>query len=308
MKPWRRPSKLTEVATVPDRAQKTAQVLATILALNLLVAVAKALYGGLSGSLAVSSDALHSLLDGISNVVGLVAIGYARRPPDANHPYGYAKAEVIASVAIGVVIAVGALEFGVSAADRLLRQPEMPQVTAVGVGVLLATLAVNLFVSMYEARAARRLRSPILAADAAHTGVDVLVTVVVLASQGAVYWGWGWADPVASLIVLAAILRVAMHIVRDNTETLLDRAALDPHEVRSVVLSVSRVQGCHRIRSRGPEDAIQLDLHLTADRDMTLGAAHALSHQVEEKLRDSYRGLCDVTIHIEPHDDAEEPL
>ena len=290
-----------------ERWRQTARVLWTILWLNLLVASAKAAYGWTSGSLAVSSDALHSLLDGISNVVGLVALRFAQRPPDEAHPYGYDKAEVVASVAIGAVIAVGALEFGAGAATRLFRPTDV-DVTAEGLAILAATLVVNLFVATYEARAARRLKSPILEADAAHTGVDVVVTVVVLASQWAVSAGWTWADPVASLVVLAFILRVAFTIVRDNTKTLLDHATLDPAAIRSTVLAVPMVRGCHRIRSRGIAEAVQLDLHMMADAELPLGQAHDLSHRVERALRAEYPQVVDVTIHIEPDSDAEEPL
>ena len=291
-----------------DRWRQTTRVLLVILVLNLAVAAAKALYGWTSGSLAVSSDALHSLLDGISNVVGLLAVGYARRPPDERHPYGYAKAEVVASVAIGAVIAVGAIEFGLNAALRLVDDTQTVVVTPTGVGILVATLAVNVFVTTYEAAAARRLKSPILAADAAHTGADVLVTAVVLASQGAVAFGWWWADPMASLVVLTVILRAAAHIIGDSLKTLLDHAVLDPEAIRTAVMAVADVRGCHRIRSRGMTDAVQLDLHLMADAATPLGEAHDLSHRVEAVLRSKFPGLQDVTIHIEPEGDAEEAL
>ncbi len=291
-----------------ERRAQTARVLVTILALNLAVAAAKAIYGGWSGSFAVSSDALHSMLDGISNVVGLIALGYARRPPDTAHPYGYSKAEVVASVAIGAVIAVGAFEFGAGAASRLFRDHPPVVVSPLGVGVLVATLGVNVFVSAYEARAAARLKSPMLAADAAHTAADVVVTIVVLGSQAAVYAGWGWADTVATLLVLAVILTIALRIIRDNALTLLDRAVLDSDRVRSLVLAVPGVRGCHRVRSRGLSDDFVLDLHMMADASLTLGDAHHLSHQVEEKLRAEFPQLGDVTIHVEPHDDHEDPL
>ena len=291
-----------------ERWRAIARTLLVILGLNLAVAAAKAAYGWSTGSLAVSSDALHSLLDGISNVVGLVALGYARRPPDDRHPYGYGKAEVVASVAIGAVIAVGAVEFGVSAAQRLIGASTEVVVTASGIGVLVVTLGVNIFISAFEARAARRLKSPILAADAAHTGADVIVTLVVLGSQGLVYAGWSWADAIASLIVLGAILWVAFNIIRDNAQTLLDRAVLNPADIRAVVLGVPGVFGCHRIRTRGLIDAVQLDLHMMVDPDMTLRSAHALSHRVEEALRGTFAQLNDVTIHVEPTGDVEEPL
>jgi cation diffusion facilitator family transporter len=167
---------------------------------------------------------------------------------------------------------------------------------------------VNLFVALYEHRAGRRLGSPFLVADAAHTASDVVVTIGVLISLGVARAGVAWADPVAALVVTVVIGRVAYKILVENFGVLLDQAALSVDDVRAIALAVPGVADCHRIRSRGAGGTVHLDLHLQVDGGLPLARAHEIAHDVEDRLRAGLPGLVDVTIHVEPEGDAEDPL
>jgi cation diffusion facilitator family transporter len=283
-------------------------VLVGILVLNLLVALAKGVYGALSGSLAISSDAAHSAIDGSSNVVGVVALRFASRPPDADHPYGHRKIEIVAASLIGVAIGVVALELGLGAVRALMSGRAAPRIDLTGWLVMVGTLVVNVLVAWWERRAGRRLGSRFLEADAAHTASDVLVTLGVLGSMALVRAGYAWADPVASLVVMVVIARVAWQVLMSNVEVLIDRAAVDAALVRSLVLRVPGVTGCHRVRSRGGPGAVHVDLHVTADGAQTLSEAHHLSARVERHLCEHLPDVHDVTVHVEPEGDPEEGL
>jgi cation diffusion facilitator family transporter len=290
------------------RARDVQRVVFTILWLNLAVAAAKGIYGFWSGSLAVASDAIHSLLDAASNIVGLVALRLAAEPPDEGHPYGHHKIEIVAAALVGILIAGGSLRFAWDAVRALLYGREAPETSILGFVVVGGTLVVNLFVATYEARAGRRLQSPFLLADAAHTASDVAVTGAVLGALAAAHYGLAWADPLGALVVLVVIARVAWRILSSNLGVLLDRAVVDADLVRAAAASIAGVVGCHRVRSRGLEGAIHLDLHLQVDGDLPLREAHEISHRVEEKLRAEFPGVVDVTIHVEPEDEPEEGL
>jgi cation diffusion facilitator family transporter len=173
---------------------------------------------------------------------------------------------------------------------------------------MVGTLVTNLFVAWYEARRGRELGSAFLTADAAHTASDVVVSTAVIGSLVASRFGVRWADAVGALLVLAVVVRVAWRILSSNVAVLLDQAAIDPDAVRKVVMGVPGVASCHRIRSRGVHGAVMLDLHLLVDGDQTLRRAHAISHSVEDRLRESFGDLSDVTIHIEPSEEPEEGL
>ena len=291
-----------------DSARAVQRVVVGILVLNVLVAAAKALYGWTSGSLAVSSDALHSLLDAGSNVGALVVLRYAVRPPDSDHPYGHRKLEILAAAVIGVVISVAAVRFAWAAIEALIEHRPAPEVSLFGIGLMAGTLVVNVFVAVYEHRRGRQLGSAFLVADAAHTASDVLVTVGVIGSLALSRFGVARADSIAALVVMVVIAHVAWRILSANVGVLLDRAMIPAHVVRRVVLAVPGVVGCHRVRSRGIDGAVQIDLHVLVDGGLVLRDAHLISHAVENQVRQSFPEIVDITIHIEPDDEEEEGL
>lgn len=291
-----------------ERKRAVQRVLVIVMVLNLAVAVAKALFGWWAGSLAIAADALHSFVDATGNVAGLVAMRWAAAPPDRQHPYGHQKIEIAAAAGIGVLIAVSALEFGRGAIDALLHGHTPPAVSAVGFAVIAGTWVVNAFVASYEHRQARDLASAYLAADAMHTASDLVVTGGVLLAYTGVYFGLAWADPVGALLIMVMVARVTWHVLTDNLSILVDHVVLDPERVRAVALAVPGVSGCHRVRSHGTSRAAYVDLHLQVAGDLSVDAAHALSHRVEEALQQELPGIADVTIHIEPAGDPPEAL
>jgi cation diffusion facilitator family transporter len=292
-----------------DRLPAIRRVLLLTFVLNLVVAVAKGMYGALSGSLAVASDAVHSAMDAAGNVVGWLTTTAAAEPPDAEHPYGHHKVEIVAATLLGFLIAGGALQFGYTAVRTLVGSAEhSPHVGAGGFLIVGGTLVVNIFVALWERKKGRELKSAFLQADAAHTASDVIVTIGVLISLALTHSGLTWADPVASLIVLLIVARVAWHILTDNLGVLLDRVVIDPDLILAVVTSVEGVTDCHRIRSRGSATAVHLDLHVQAWGGTSLTDAHALAHVVEDRIRAEFPAVVDVTIHMEPHDEVAEGL
>lgn len=284
---------------LPERSRQIAFVLSVILVLNLAVAIAKIVYGRMSGALGIQADGLHSLLDGSSNVIGLVGVVVAARPPDANHPYGHRKYETFAALAVAVMMFLGCWEIGGAALERL-RHPVTPHVTGAGFAILLSTLAVNLFVTVWERRAGERLRSEMLVADAAHTGSDVLATVLVLVSFGAMKLGWAWADLVAAALVIGLVLRAGFEVLRGTLSTLSDERRVEPQLVEREAALEEGVLEVHNVRSRGPLDDVHVDLHVLVDPRMPIADAHAIGHRVERRLVARWPEFTDVVVHVEP--------
>jgi cation diffusion facilitator family transporter len=266
----------------PGRSAAIRRVLVFELALNLMVAGLKAMYGLWSGSLAIAADAVHSLIDASSNLVGFLVVGRAAEPPDEGHPYGHRKFEIVAAAGIGIAIGVAGIRFAWGAIDALIEARPAPATSWIGFAVIGGTLAVNIFVAAYEARRARQLDSQYLAADAAHTASDVLVTLAVLGSFIAARAGVAWADPVGALVVLVFIGYTAWHVLSRNISVLVDRAAVDADEIRRITCATDGVVDAHRIRSRGNAHTLHIDLHIQMDADMSLRDAHAVAHCVED--------------------------
>jgi cation diffusion facilitator family transporter len=283
----------------PERYIEIVRVLYRVLAVHLSVAFVKIVLGYTTGAVSILSDGFHSLTDAASTGVALVAVSVARRPPDANHPYGHRKYETMASIGIVVFLVAVLLQVLTAAADRLIRGGA-PRVFPEGIGVMTLTLIVNVVVASYERREGRRLRSEVLNADAMHTRSDILTTGAVLAALVGVWLGYPILDPMAALLVAGFIGHACWSIAHEASRVLSDEIVIAEHEVRDVIQSLPDVVGCEKIRTRGSADHVFLDLHLWLDGAMTLEAAHAASHIVKDRLMARFPQLADVVIHIEP--------
>jgi cation diffusion facilitator family transporter len=237
-------------------------------------------------------------------VVGLVGVAVARRPPDANHPYGHRKYETFAALGVSAMLFVGCHEVISSALGRL-RAPVPPVITSLGFLVIGLTLAVNVFVVWIERREGRRLGSELLESDAAHTASDVAASLLVLGSFLAARAGVGWTDVVVAFIIVALIAVAGVRILLGTLSTLADERRIPPERVEAAALEEPGVLEAHNVRSRGPRDDIHLDLHILVDPRMAIAAAHAVGHRVEQRLRERWPGLTDVVVHVEPGLESE---
>jgi cation diffusion facilitator family transporter len=226
------------------------------------------------------------------------------KPASAAHPYGRRKIELLAAVGIGVLIAVSLLEVASAAWHSLSRQRPPPDIGWTGFAVVLASMAINFFVSRYEAAQGRALQSPLLAADAHHTQSDIYASGAVLLSFIGAQRGLWWADGVCGLVVVLMVGRVAWSVFRENVPSLLDVAVLDPTAVREIGGAVEGVLGIHRVRSRGTQWAVELDLHMQVAADMKVEDAHRIGNCVEAELRAKLPQVSDVVVHIEPYGQA----
>ena len=282
-----------------DRDTAVVSVLYRVLLVNLAVAAVKIALGYATGAVSILSEGFHSLTDSASNVVALVGVSVARRPPDRNHPYGHRKYETMASVGILVFLIVVLLEVLTAAFDRLLNGGT-PRVFPEGIGVMAVTLVINVFVVRYELRQGSRMQSEVLKADAMHTRSDVLTSAAVLGALIGVWWGFPFLDPLAALLVAAFIGHAGWAIAKDASRILSDEIVIAEEDVQAVVRSVPEVLGCEKIRTRGSADHAFMDLHVWLDRQTPLEEAHATSHVVKDKLMSRFPQLVDVVIHIEP--------
>ena len=286
----------------PARAVVLTRVLARVLALNLAVAVAKLVFGYATGAVSIISDGFHSLTDSASNVIGIIGLRAARKPPDEDHPYGHRKFETLAAAGIFVFLAIVVVEVLRSVLSRL-HGSHAPEVTAASFVVMLVTLAVNLGVVRYESAQGRALKSELLLVDAAHTRSDVLTFCAVLVSLAGVWAGFPAADAIGGFIVAIFIAHTGIQIAREMSGILADRVVMNEQDIHRVVMTVPEVVGCHQIRTRGSLDHTFLDLHVWFHGDTTLHEAHRLSHVVKDRVMQKFPQIADAIIHIEPPPD-----
>lgn len=285
-----------------DRSSAVRRVLAGLLVANILVLIAKAALGIVAGSLAVIGDAIHSSVDAVYNILGLFVVRVAAQAPDEEHPYGHGKFETLGALGIVVFLSITCFELIRSAIGRLIGGGHVVQMSDLGLVVLLATLATNVFVAWYENRRGQQLQSEILIADAAHTRTDVFITIAVLIGLIFSRQGYLWVDPVVAIGVALLIVRVAYQILQRVVPVLVDERAVPAPTIRETAQSVEGVKDAYRIRSRGGNTggAVRYaEVTIAVDSAANVADAHAIADKVEERLKKDLE-LEEVTVHVEP--------
>ena len=283
-----------------DRSRAVRRVLAGLLVANILVVLAKATIGVMAGSLAVIGDAIHSSVDAVYNVLGLIVVRVASREPDEEHPYGHGKFETLGALGIVVFLSVTCFELTRSAIGRLIHGGQGVQMTDFGLVLLLATLATNVLVAWYENRRGHQLQSELLIADAAHTRTDVFITIGVLIGVLFARQGYTSVDPIVAIAVALMIVRVAYKILQRVVPVLVDERAIPAPTIRKTAQEVEGVRDAYGIRSRGGNAGVRYaEVTIAVDSTANVADAHAIADKVEERLKKDLE-LEEVTVHVEP--------
>jgi len=279
------------------------KLLITILFLNWAVALAKLIFGLISRSSSMTADGFHSFSDGASNIVGLVGITLASRPKDEGHPYGHKKYETFFSLGIAFLLGLVCVELFKEGLNRF-RNPVLPEISIISFIIMGVTLCVNIFVMWYELREGRRLRSDILVSDALHTRADILTSISVMIAFIAIKMGYPVIDAVVTVLISLFIAFAAFEILKESSDILCDGAMIpEIKKIEDIVLRVPGVKSCHKIRTRGRVDDINLDLHVQVAADMHMDQAHKICFEIETVIKKDIPEVTDIVVHIEPIED-----
>ncbi len=275
------------------------RVLLGLLAANLAVVAAKLIVALASGSLAVLGSAVDSGMDALSNVLALTVVRVAAKEPDEDHPYGHSKFETLGALAIVGFLSISCFELVRGAVNHLTGGARRVEITDMQLALLVLTLGGNVLIAWYEQRRGVELKSELLIADAAHTRVDVFVSVGVLVAVLLARYGWWWIDPVSAIVVAVVIMLVAYRILARTVPVLVDQRAVPTRDIQNTAQRVPGVKSAYGIRSRGPSDLRYAEVTIAVDRHADVEAAHAIADQVEARLKRDLQ-LHEVTVHVEP--------
>jgi cation diffusion facilitator family transporter len=290
---------MIEVSDLLQKFRKIQRVLVYVLIINIVISLAKIIYGALTGASSMVADGYHSLFDGVSNIIGLVGSFIASRPPDKDHPYGHQKYEAIASFFIALLLIFVGVEIFKNAFNSFL-VPNNPEVTTVSFLIVIGTMCVAYLTMKYEHRQGQYLRSQVLIADSMHLKSDIYISFSVILSLVAMKLGFSIIDPIVALIISFIIFKAGYRIIKETSRSLLDMSRIEEKEICELVMKIDKVKGCHKIRTRGSMGDIKVDMHLLVQSGTSLEDAHILSHRVSKKLREEYRDISDVVVHLEP--------
>ncbi|MFA5370281.1 MAG: cation diffusion facilitator family transporter [Candidatus Omnitrophota bacterium] len=279
---------------------KIRRILILILALNWFVAFSKIFYGLITRCASMTADGFHSFGDGASNVLGLIGIWAASKPKDELHPYGHKKFETIATLGIAVILFITSFNIIKEAVFRLF-YPVVPDVTATSFILMAITICINIFVMRYEYSKGHHLKSDILVCDSMHTRSDIFASLIVIGTLVSIKFGFYFLDTIISAIIAALIAKSGIDIIKASSNVLCDANVLARARISEIVKNVPGVISVHKIRTRGRQDDIHIDLHVIINAKMYVYEAHELSHRIESSLKKGISGVTDVAVHMEPH-------
>ncbi|MEJ2428904.1 MAG: cation diffusion facilitator family transporter [Deltaproteobacteria bacterium] len=288
----------------------TARLWAMTLALlvgGLLMAV-KFLAYYITGSAAILSDALESIINVVASGFVLYSIYLSHRPADKTHPYGHGKIEYFAVGFEGalIILAAGAILYK---AIPAFSQPRMLSKLDFGIFLILGTSAVNLLVGLFLIRTGRRTKSAPVEADGKHLLTDVFTSLGVVIGLVLVRsTGWSWWDPITACAVAVNIVITGWHLVKKSFGRLMDEA--DPALLERIVEILNEHRhpdwiDIHQLRTRYYGNKVHVDFHLVVPRSFGLLEAHLEAKEIEEKILSSLSEVEEVIVHVDP---CEDPL
>jgi cation diffusion facilitator family transporter len=277
------------------------------LVVGVVVLALKGFAAWATGSIALYSDALESVVNVVTAVVALVAVRLAARPASATLQYGYHKAEYFSAVIIGIFIAVAAIVIFREAYYGFI-SPRPFTADPFGLAVSVLATAINAGWAWWLTQQGRKAKSPALEADGKHLFTDVVSTAgVLIGVLLAAATGIHQLDAVLAALVGVTILWSGWQLIRQSVIGLMD-VAVEPAMLGRIreIISVNAVGAleAHDIRTRQAGKMIYIEFHLVVPGAMTVEAAHQICDQIEQKLREAVENS-QITIHVEPEEKAK---
>jgi cation diffusion facilitator family transporter len=280
------------------------------IASNALLIAIKLAAGAITGSIAILTEAVHSLIDLVASVVAFVSVRKADEPADADHPYGHEKVESLAATIEGLLILLGAAIIIYEATHRLVDGAEVETIS-VGIAVMCFSVVANLIVSAVLSRQAKAYDSPALEGDAAHLRTDALTSAGVVVGLVLVkVTGNSAFDSITALAVAAAIVVAGVRIIKRSSGVLIDETLPDEEmdRIEAAIASARtpEVAGYHKLRARRAGARRYIDLHVQYRSGTSLERAHELAHAMRDSIEADIT-RAEVLIHVEPETSLRDP-
>ncbi len=259
-----------------------------------------------TGAVSVLASLVDSVMDILASGINLIAVRYAMTPPDEDHRFGHGKAESLAGLGQATFVAGSAIFLILEAVDRFINPVAIEHVDT-GLYVMVFATVATATLLVFQRYVIRRTSSVAIRADAVHYVSDLATNIRIIAALVLARMGWSGLDPVFGLAIALFILRSAWKIGSDSVDMLMDKELPDEirEQIRGIALANDQVRGVHELRTRLSGQAYVIQLHLELDGDISLSRAHAISDEVEMKVREAFP-TCDILIHQDTEHDVKQ--
>lgn len=300
---------MVEDAASNDRVRVTQRVTVVGAVVNVVLAVAKVLFGWLGHSAALIADGIHSLSDLLSDVMVWFAASHGGRGADEEHPYGHARVETLATAGLGLLLILVAAGIAWDAATRLFAPERLMIPGMLALVVAIVSILAKEALYHYTARAAKRLRSKMLRANAWHHRSDAISSVVVVIGVAGTMAGLPYLDAVAAVLVGVMVGKIGWDLAASALRELID-TGLESDRLRAIRAAIARVEGVqdlHMLRTRRMGHDALADVHILVGPKVSVSEGHQIAEEVRRRLIQDIEELTDVTVHIDPEDDETSP-
>ena len=269
---------------------------------NVLLAAFKLISGILGNSGAMISDAVHSLSDVFATLIAYIGVLMSKRPEDKEHPYGHERLECVASLILGIILAVTGLGIGYTGIHKIIEPSELEVPTLLPLIAAVVSIVVKEGMFWYTMYYAKKLDSSAFKADAWHHRSDAISSVGSFIGIGLAKIGYPIMDPIASIIICLCILKVSFDITKDALEKMLDTSCSKEFEddVQNFIKQQQGVEGIDLFHTRQFGNKVYVELEISVDRNRTLVEAHEIAETVHKNLEEQFPSIKHVMIHVNP--------
>jgi cation diffusion facilitator family transporter len=301
------PTAPTKSPEAPERSRSIQRVTLVAVLTNSLLAVGQMVIGIFANAFSLVADAVHTLSDLFTDAMVLLASRKGANPADIDHPYGHGRFETAATLILGGVLAAVGLGFLWSSGLRLQAMESAPPLHQAALWMAGVTLVAKEGLFRFTLAASRRLKAPLLEANAWHARSDAASSLVVAAGIGGSLAGYPFLEPLAAAVVGFLILhmgvRLAWRAMRELVDTGLPNEEVE--RIGDTIRKTAGVVGVHEIRTRRMADRVLCDTHVQVDPRITVSEGHRISDAVYFRIRDAHPEVRDVLVHIDPEDDGD---
>lgn len=275
-------------------------------AINIVLTIAQIVVGVVAHAQSLVADGLHSLSDLLADFLVLFANRHSTSPADFDHPYGHGRIETVASLVLGLLLSATGIGMLLAAGVRLQDMEHLPPVQSLALYTALVTLAAKEGLFRYMLAVAKRVRSPMLVANAWHARSDAASSLVVAAGIAGALWGYRFLDLLAAAVVGIMIARMGLMFAWEALQELMDKG-LDQDEVNAIRQTVEATPGVidlHDLRTRRMGHQVLVDAHVLVEARISVSEGHRIAEHARHRVIRAHPDVVDLLVHVDCEDDT----
>lgn len=285
-----------------DELNTAVKVSVVTIVMNVILSLLKIIAGLFGKSMAMVSDAIHSLSDVFSTVIVVIGIKWSKKEADEEHPYGHERLECLATLGLAAMLVFTGGVLVYEAGKTLFLGKEISTPGTIALVAAIISIVVKEGMYWYTLLAARKINSDALKADAWHHRSDAMSSIGSLIGIGGAMLGFEFLDPLAGAVIGIVIFKVAYDIAREAVDKMVDKAC-DDSTLEKMVASVKEVEGVidlDLIKTRIFGTRIYVDIEISADEELSLKDSHIIAENVHNTIESEFTDVKHCTVHVNP--------